>query len=309
MGKRKKFCCRPIIIGFLLSIFVLAAVGMQVRDVLATEGGGSHYPGGNEDFMVGALPPPGSYFMNYVMYYTADKMKDNSGDTLPGSFSLDATVEAMRFIHVTKKKLFGADIGMHVIIPVTYQHVSAGGASQTKTGLGDIEFSPIVLGWHFNKNWHLTTCVDIMAPTGAYEKDDLSNTGRNYWTFNPIVAFTYLADQGFEVSAKMLYLINTVNSSTGYVSGQEFIVDYLVGQHLGNWSLGINGYYYKQTTDDSMRNEPANFNGYKGQGFSIGPAVQYNFRNMFFSLKYQWDTEVKNRPEGQKFWFKFLYAF
>ncbi|MFZ1574382.1 MAG: hypothetical protein WAT36_03925, partial [Chromatiaceae bacterium] len=30
----------------------------------ATEGGGGHYPNGAEDFMVGALPPPGTYFIN-----------------------------------------------------------------------------------------------------------------------------------------------------------------------------------------------------------------------------------------------------
>ncbi|MBP7526326.1 MAG: transporter [Syntrophorhabdaceae bacterium] len=309
MGNKSSSRHRRWFIGLLMFFFVVGLVGITARNVLGTEGGGSHYPGGNEDFMVGALPPAGSYFMNYVMYYTANRMKDNGGSTVPGDFSLDATVEAMRLIHVTKTKLFGADMGMHIIVPVTYQHVSVGGPSQSKTGLGDIEFSPFVLGWHFNKNWHLTTCVDFMVPTGAYDKDDLSNTGRNYWTFNPVVAFTYLHDNGFEVSAKILYLINTVNSATGYTSGQEFIVDYLVGQHIGNWSIGVNGAYYKQITDDSVRNEPASFDGYKGQFFSIGPAIQYNYKNMFFSIKYQTDTNVKNKPEGEKFWFKFFYAF
>ena len=290
--------------------FVVLAILVISTDVRATEGGGSHYPGGNEDFQVGALPPPGMYFMNYLMYYTADKLKDNAGRTVPADFSLNATVEAMRFIYVTKKKLFGADVAWHVIVPVAYQHVSVEGAgSQSKTGLADIEFSPFVLGWHFNKNWHLTACVDIMAPSGAYDKGDLSNIGRNYWTFNTIVAFSYIHTKGFEVSAKFLYLINTVNSATGYTSGQEFIVDYLVGQRIGNWSIGINGAYYKQITDDSARNEPPDFDGNKGQFFSIGPALQYNYKNMCFNAKYQMDTSVKNRPEGQKFWLKFFYAF
>lgn len=301
---RKPIC---IIALMLFTLFGVSLIGGRI--VGATEGGGSHYPGGNEDFQVGVLPPSGSYFMNYFMYYVADELRNNSGHKVPVDFDLDVTVDALRFIHVTKKKLFGADIGMHLIVPMAYQHVSMGGASQSKTGLGDIEFSPFVLGWHFNKNWHLTTCVDIMAPTGYYDKDDLSNLGRNHWTFNPIVAFSYFHDKGFEMSAKLLYLINTVNSATGYTSGQEFIVDYLIGQHIGNWAIGINGAYYKQITKDEIRNEPANFNGNKSQFFSIGPAIQYTYKNMCFNAKYQVDTKVKNKPDGQKFWLKFFYAF
>jgi len=289
---------------------ILAILVLPASVARATEGGGSHYPGGNDDFQAGALPPPGLYYLNYLMYYTADKLKDNAGRTVPVDFSLDATVDVLRFIYVTKKKLLGADVGMHIMIPVGYQHVSIDGpGSQSKTGLGDIEFSPLVLAWHFNKNWHMIASVDIVAPTGAYDKDDLSNIGRNYWTINPIVAFSYIHDTGFEVSGKFLYLINTVNSATGYTSGQEFIVDYLVGQRIGNWSIGINGAYYKQITDDSMRNEPSDFHGNKGQFFSIGPALQYNYKNMCFNAKYQVDTSVKNKPEGEKFWLKFFYAF
>lgn len=300
---------------YFITIFSCVAVVIlffSYQYVFATEGGGSHYAGGNEDFMAGALPPPGNYFINYFMVYSADKLKGNSGRKEPLDFQVDVTADVLRYIYVTKKKLFGADIGWHVIVPIVNQHVSIdtpGSTRQTKTGLGDVEFSPFILGWHFNKNWHMVATVDFMAPTGAFDKNDISNIGRNYWTINPILAFTYLGNSGFEVSAKLLYLINTTNDETHYRSGNEFIVDYLIGQRIGNWNFGVNGYYYKQITDDDMRNEPVNFNGYKGQCLSIGPAIQYNYKNMFFNFKYQWDTEVKNRPEGQKFWFKFMYAF
>jgi hypothetical protein len=35
----------------------------------ATEGGGGVYPNGAEDFMSGALPPPGTYFLDYANFY------------------------------------------------------------------------------------------------------------------------------------------------------------------------------------------------------------------------------------------------
>nr|WP_320014856.1 transporter [uncultured Desulfobacter sp.] len=47
----------------------------------------------------------------------------------------------------------------------------------------------------------------------------------------------------------------------------------------------------------------------KGRNFFIGPAIQYNYKNMFFNAKVQFDTNVENRPKGKKFWFKFMYAF
>jgi hypothetical protein len=104
-------------------------------------------------------------------------------------------------------------------------------------------------------------------------------------------------------------MINTTNYATGYRSGDEFAVDYSVGQHIKNWTIGASGHYLKQVTDDKMRNEPSDFNGNRGTYFSIGPAVQYAFKNMFVTAKYQWETNVKNRSQGQALWLRFFYAF
>ena len=55
------------------SLFVLTSV-----NVYATEGGGGAYPNGAEDFMSGAIPPPGFYFINYFLYYHADEFKQQT---------------------------------------------------------------------------------------------------------------------------------------------------------------------------------------------------------------------------------------
>lgn len=299
---------KGLMIIFLLAFVSLASLPSIVE---AGEGGGNHYCGGTEDFMTGAVPPPGKYLLNYFLYYKADSMRDDSGKKVPIDFKADIAANAVRFLHVTNKKVMGADLLWHVCVPVVYQHVSTRGfpgeRSQSKTGLGDIE-SGVGLVWH-SKNFHGGPAIDVMAPTGAYDKSDLANIGRNYWTFNPILALTYVSDGGFEVSGKFMYMINTVNAATGYTSGDEFSVDYTVGQHIKNWTFGISGHYLKQLTDDKMRNEPTDFNGNKGQYFSIGPAVQYAFKNMFVTVKYQWETNVENRPKGEAAWFRFFYAF
>ena len=96
------------------------------------------------------------------------------------------------------------------------------------------------------------------------------NIGRNYWSFDPFYVFSYLGDKdspipGFEVSAKVMYWINTINTATSYTSGQEFSTDYLIGQHFGNWRIGANGHFLYQTTDDKQYGTSAidPFNGDK----------------------------------------------
>ena len=42
---------------------------------------------------------------------------------------------------------------------------------------------------------------------------------------------------------------------------------------------------------------------------AIGPQAVYNYKNMSFTLKWQKEFEAENRPEGNNFWFKFMYAF
>jgi hypothetical protein len=267
--------------------------------------------------MSGAVPPPGYYFINYFLYYHADEFNNKNGDNVDKKFDLDVVANTFRFIYITKQKIFGGYWGVHMFVPIVYQDVTPpfSGRNDTQTGLGDIIVDPFILSWH-SKNWHFATGIDIYMPTGRYDKDDLANTSRNYWTFEPIVAFTYLSDFGLEVSSKFMYDINTNNPDTDYRSGQEFHFDYTVGYKIQNWNVGVAGYYYKQMTNDKINGEKVTFpdflgfeDGFKGQAIAVGPAIKYNYRNMSFTLKYLWETEVKHRPEGQNLWFKFVYAF
>ena len=290
-------------------ILVLAIIFCPLHSTFAAEGGGSAYLGGNEDFMSGALPGPGFYPIFYAFHYTADELMDGNGDKVPVDFDLDVTGTAFRFIYVSDMTLFGASLAWHAIIPVVDSQVeiAQAGVDASTTGLGDIVVSPMILGWHLSKNFHLIGALDIWLPVGEYDVDDPASIGRNYWTVAPIIAPTYISNTGFEISAKLQYLINFENSDTDYTTGHEFICDYTVGQHLGNWMFGLNGMLYLQATDDELSGN--DISNSKGKVFSIGPAIQYNYKNMFFNAKVQFDTNVENRPKGEKFWFKFMYAF
>jgi len=299
---RRKYRCACV---FALAVLTALAFAGPAR---ATESGGGAYPNGAEDFMTGALPPPGTYFINYLTWYTATEFKDKDGNDMIPDFSLDVVANVFRFVHVTDVRFLGASWGMHAFLPVVRVDVDFPGMGDHRWGLGDIIVDPFILGWHWD-NFHVTAGLDIYVPVGAYDEDRLANPGRNYWTFEPVLAVTYRCPGGFEASAKFMYDFNTKNSDTDYESGQEFHFDYTLGYHVGNWALGVGGYVYYQTTDDEVDGVKVEPDGFKGQVYAIGPQVSYSYKNMSFALKWQTEFEAENRPEGDKFWFKFMYAF
>ncbi len=296
----------------LCALFVLGLIigtGPFYGAAFATEWGGGAYPNGAEDFMAGALPPPGTYFLDYVNYYRATSFKDNHGDRLMPKFDLDVAVNVFRLVHVTRYEILGASWAVHAFLPLARIDVDATMGEDKRSGMGDIIVDPFILGWH-SRNYHITTGLDIFIPLGRYDEDRSANTGRNYWTFEPVVGLTYLWDNGFELSGKFMYDFNLENPDTDYRSGQEFHVDYTAGYHVDkNLAVGVGGYYYYQTTDDELDGDKYGADGFKGRVVAAGPQAAYSCKNMSFTIKWLKEFEARNRPQGNSFWGKFLYAF
>ena len=286
-----------------------AAVLMSCSSIFATENGGNGYPNGAEGYMAGALPPPGMYSINYVLYYTADNMMDGSGNKLPIDFDLDVFAYGMRFINVTDKKLFGANWAQHIFVPVMSVDVTTPGGSDDTIGLGDIIVDPLIFGWH-TPHFHWVAGLEVYVPVGKYDENDIANVGRNYWTLEPAAAATYLSDGGYELSIKAMYDINMENNATDYDSGDEFHFDYALAKHMSNWTLGISGFYYSQITGDDgtimTPGGPVDAGDNKGFQIGLGPMLAYQYKGMAFVLKYLDDIETENKPDGGRFWLKFI---
>lgn len=297
---------------FLFALLTATAM-LTGTNASATEGSGGAGANGAEDIYAGALPPAGLYYLNYFSYYTAGRLNNGNGDKAPVSFNLDATANIFRFVYMTDKKILGGYFGTQVILPLVNLNVSAGGHRENKSGLGDIQTSPVILAYH-GKNWHVATGCDVFLPVGNYKAGDLANIGRNYWTFEPVLAATFTDDSGLEFSSKLMYDINTRNSDTHYLSGQEFHGDFALAYHWNKWTVAANSYFYKQVTDDKLNGNtvaasPVNAAGNKGQVLGVGPAIKYDYKNMSLTLKYQTEILAENKPEGDRFWVKFMYAF
>lgn len=275
---------------------------------LATEGGGSTYPVGAENYMSGAMPPPGLYSQFYIGHYEADSLRGNDGKKLPVDFRVRANSLAPRLVWVTEQQVLGGNLAFHAIVPLVDLKVEVNDQSQSKQGLGDIIFGP-ALGYHLSDKLHTIVALDFLAPTGRYDRGDLANIGRNYWGIEPVLAISYIDPAGLNVDAKIMYDFNLENQATDYRSGQELHMDYAVGWGLNNgWVVGIGGYAYRQTTDDRQNGERIADN--KGRVFSIGPSVKYTSdTGWFLTAKWEQETQVRNRAEGNAYWVKLTVPF
>lgn len=294
-------------------LMLIACIILTCLPALAKEGG-DQYPNGAENWFAGAAPPPGRYYVNYLGYYTG-QLKDGGGQKviLNGKTpSVDAAFDAFRFVNMTHLKLFGADYGVQIIIPVVYQSMDFNGRAST-TNIGDITIDPSIFGWN-SPRWHALAAVDIYLPTGYYDQNDSRiSIGANYYGFDPLFAISYMPKSDWELSVKVMYNLKTSNPVTDYHSGQEFHTDYAAGKHFGSWMVGMTGYAVKQTTDDTIAGHvvPASAGlwsaGRRGQVLAIGPSIGYSTKTgMTFMADWQQESLVRNRFGGDKVWFKMI---
>ncbi len=283
---------------------LLALAGALCTGAFATEGGGSTYPLGTENFTAGAAPPPGLYVLEYLNYYTASRVNDNAGNAVPiPGFKVRAVAAATRLIWVTPHEALGGNVTAHTILPLVDLSVRAGGASDSRTGLGDVTVGGAI-AWHHSPQLHSVVGLDAVLPTGAYDRTRQANIGRNYLSLQPLGVLTWMDPSGFNGDVKATLNFNRTNSDTNYRSGRELIVDYAAGWGLGNgWVVGVGGYVYRQWSDDKVGGVA--LAGTRGRSQSIGPSVRYaNDKGWLITAKVEKEFGARNRAQGSQFWLK-----
>lgn len=205
---------------------------------------------------------------------------------------------------------------MDMGIPLIDKHIESRYFDDGDSGLGDIILCPLWLAWH-TEVFHFLLSFDVVTPTGRYDKNELVNIGNNHWTFEPLFSVTAVLPGGFDLNVNLLYDINWKNNDfidprtmkeTTYKAGQAFHADYAFGYEITrNQRIGVVGYYWKDITDDKIGGQEISDS--RGQVFSFGPAYSLNWNKAIISLKTQFETAVKNRPQGTMSWLRILYTF
>jgi len=305
-----------------LCCLFLAFFEVDLRASSLGPSGGINVSGkyGGDDFLMALGPPPGLYLINYTFFYSADKFKDYGGDEVrSGPFSgFETTLfgNTFRPIYVMEKKIFGSYWAMDMGIPLIEKRVECELFDKRTRGVGDIVLCPIWLHWD-KGILHFLLSFDFMAPTGKYDKKRYVNIGNNHWTFEPLFGTTVILPWNMDINLNLLYDYNWKNGSyidprdgqdADYKSGQNFHLDYSVGYGINdNLRVGVAGFFWKDLTDDEINGH--RISDSRGQVLAIGPAIAFSFDRLTLSLKAEFETMVKNRPQGVLSWLRILYSF
>lgn len=288
----------------ILATTLAVAITFASGAAQATEGAGlGVYPDGLENFMSGALPPPGMYGIVYTGSLRYDSVRGAAGQRLdvPG-FRVRVNMVAPRLIWVTQKTVFGGQLAWHAVAPLLDVDMRAAGAQRGSRGLGDITVGA-ALGYHVSPELHYLLALEVIAPTGRYARDDPSSLGRNVWTLQPVLAISHAKARGWNLDLKAMLDINRRNGDTDTRSGRAVHADYALGWGFGNgWVVGVGGHGYRQVSDDTG---PAAAG--RARAFAIGPALKYDSgEGWFLTAKFQRESGVRNRPQGEQFHLKLV---
>lgn len=315
------------------TLFIIGAAISSPFVARAEEAGSGHYIPGSTASFIDMLPDRGTSTFAYLNAFTFyDGSAGASQDlefggrvvaNVKGTIYADSSI----FLYQPPWKLLGAQLGALVVVPYVWLDVKANAtlsatgvnlrreARGTDNGFGDVQIIPFMLGWkRGDLKWQ--TYFSVYAPTGDFEKGALANIGKNYWTFEPAAAVSFLSSTyGLEATLFTGFDFNTENGATDYQSGDQFHLDGTVAQHLpllgGFVGAGANGFFYQQITGDG--GSGARLGSFEGMTTGVGPVLSYVYQigDLDVAAEAKWLPEIAttNRLNGNIVWCKLAFSF
>ena len=227
----------------------LAALAALLPFAASAEG---HYVPGVEGIQAASAPPPGMYYLGYLVNYDIDSFRaPGTSDNLPGHNSGTVTALANRFVWMTGQKLLGADYGVEAIVPVmrTSLTINAAGVSDSRTDLGDIYVGPLVLGWH-GQQWDAVAAAGVWLDNGS--TSHAASGGKGFKSTMLTGGMTYYFDTAKTISASgLMRFERNGKNDAGFRHGNQISLEWGVAKNFGAVQAGVVGYSQWQVSDDS----------------------------------------------------------
>ncbi|CAB3656248.1 SphA family protein [Paraburkholderia rhynchosiae] len=290
---------------------ICAAAGLAQNSAFALENGTSSYPSGIMTVMSGVLGGPGNYLYSYNRFEDITSLRDGGGNTSPPGANGGVQAHALRAVHVFgTPPIFGANIAVQAALPYVdgTLHFPSYGISGGGRGFGDPLFG-VLLGWQ-SPQYFQTFEVDVVAPTGSYDKTRLFNPGTNVTSLYLAYAFTWMPVRQLELSSKINLNYSSVNSATHYQSGVQLTADYGVNYHINQtWLVGLGGYLNTQLNDDKINGQSAFGDGHRTNELAFGPQVGYGTQKWGAMLHWQRHIYARNAAYGNALWLNAYFKF
>ena len=296
------------------SASIRAAIAMACGFSMAThasENGQTSYPVGVNTVLNGILPAPGqTYYYDYFQVYHAGQFNDEHGDSALPAFRAQVIVNSSRIVHTWEAPIGPFMAASGLVLPLININNAIAGNHEHNTAQGDMIVHSLLLGYanEQHTNFGFLAPLDVLLPTGDYNRNNIASTGLNHYTWMPSWQNTWFPTRNIEVSTGLTAEINARNPDTDYRSGNSATFDWMVGYSLDDrWQVGVQGYYSKQFTDDKINGDTV-LDGFRGQSTAMGPQVRYTLSpGVAVALKWQHEMAVENRPAGDRVWFQFAF--
>ena len=326
--KRKKISglsCAVLALALACGTGLKAAQAVSVNEPSGINLGGTSFLDG-----FGTLKP-GFIYQQYFQIQHFNAINDTNGDAV-GAFkntSITAIVSVNQLIYVSPLHLFGGALGGTVLLPLTDLNASVAKDSPAKLvanrglGVGDLTWGPFLEMPMVMRNGHpffeQRFEFDVISPTGSYDTSKDINPSSGFWSINPYWSFTVLPTAKTEISARLHYLHNFTNgqpassealpagttTQAGDAAWVNFTASYEI---LPRLHFGLNGYAFKQFTDDKV--DGVVQKGTETENIAIGPGGVYAFNhsNLFF-LNLYLPVVKKNTTNGVNGVIRWVHAF
>jgi hypothetical protein len=309
-----------LISGVVFFLFVLGFYGFGSADELG------HYSAGLMNIRDFVQPDPGNYFLLYNLYYSTDTLKDKNGNNInsipvgDATINLDVDVDSWvtvpTYVHVTEKKILGANYAFLVSQPfgntsfqaaLEFETILPGlgkKIDESSYGFGDTYVRPLWLSWNFGQA-DVGCSYGLYIPIGKYDAGDADNVGLGMWTHEFMVNGVYYVDEqkGTALTMAGIYEIHHEKDDIDITPGSHFTLNYGVSQLLPVneqflSEVGIAGFGQWQITKD--RGSDATNKDVKDQAYGLGLQAGLVYLPWNGQLTFKWmrEFEVEDRFRG-----------
>lgn len=293
---------------------------------------------GNTSFYDGFGGSPGdSAWQTYIGYTNNKSIKDSHGDNVPmfnnPKLKVSVLINQYSYLFNTEKTYLGGHPGIDLMVPMAHLDADFDDGppfpalsldEESGVKLGDptvsifLQYDPIM----FKGNPVFASRVNagFTIPAGSYDKHQDMNAGNNFWSFNAYWAMTLFLSPKWSISLRPTYYYNFKNDSPASSApldddikdtqaGQSFSTNYNIAYRVNDvLSVGINGYYLKQLTDDKVNGK--RFENSREQSFAFGPGAMLDYDRNKFYLTAQRESNVENRFKADSsFTLRWLHLF
>ena len=313
--------------GYSVSRLVALLVLFSCCCLCATAQQKGQYQPGQYGLNAGVEPDPGISYASLNLNYTADKLNDESGNSVAQNGQYNVWVLENIFFYVPKVKVLKAKIVFMVTAPifgngsVTTPHFgeSAG------WGLADMWVQPVTLAWHVPRA-DVWAGYAFTAPVGRYTPGADNNIGSGYWGNNITGAGTFYITKNMGTAAN--YMANwethgqrTDRDNIHVTPGSAFTDEWgfsqvlpLNKQQTKLVQAGLIGYDQVQTSANSSSDPVVDAIERHVPFYSVhavGLQANYIALKQNWSTYFKWEHEYSAHahPQGRTIVFGGIYTF